>query len=42
MAREIATTVGPRLSLRWVLKNWEQIARYLCDPPRKRKRQSLS
>jgi hypothetical protein len=42
MARELAGAVLPRLGLRYTLENWTHIARGLCEPPRRRKRQELS
>lgn len=42
MARELAAALSPRLGLQRALTEWETIARGLCDPPRRRKRQLLS
>ena len=42
MAREIAGVITPHLGLRRTIAEWETIARHLADPPRRRKRASLS
>ena len=41
LLREIVASISPRLGLAATLRAWSSIARGLCEPPRKRKRQLL-